>query len=232
LRDVREAVHDVRFALEAEADLAERHFVGYLDELLSAGEPGVALEDLLSNLADYDIPVFASTADLLARAATTMGMTVASSALRIQPFDSSVTWEFDDKWWLGWRHERLVLADTTPFQVQFRIGTNGHLSVEGPALLAKSAGEVRRAPTVEPANDEFQRHCQAMHDQDVLACVAFKDGTVRLVVADGLAITIPPSPDFEAWTARTSRGHLLVSLPGGGLSVFAPPPPQPEAPAS
>src|SRR5215208_2486541 len=55
------------------------------------------------------------------------------------------------------------------------------------------------------------------------SALAYKDGTLELRFSDGTRITAPPEPEHEAWEAAGGEGGLLiVSLPGGGVSVWKP----------
>jgi hypothetical protein len=61
--------------------------------------------------------------------------------------------------------------------------------------------------------------------QTVDSALAYKDGTLGLRFSDGTRITAPPGIEHEAWEAAGGEGGLLiVSLPGGGVSVWKPRP--------
>ncbi len=47
-----------------------------------------------------------------------------------------------------------------------------------------------------------------------------KNGVLRVEFADGRALTVRPSAEFEAWQAIVAGRHMVVCAPGGILSFF------------
>lgn len=53
--------------------------------------------------------------------------------------------------------------------------------------------------------------------------IAFRDGRLELVFADETRFSVPPGPDFEAWTLAGPGGVdglKIVSMPGGELAIW------------
>jgi hypothetical protein len=46
------------------------------------------------------------------------------------------------------------------------------------------------------------------------------DGSLTIVLADGLRLWVPPNDNYEAWTLSDTIGTRVVTLPGGGLAVW------------
>lgn len=54
---------------------------------------------------------------------------------------------------------------------------------------------------------------------------AFKDGSLEISFEDGVVLTAPPDPDYEAWLLVSHTGLMIVSIPGGDLAVWLDPAP-------
>ena len=53
---------------------------------------------------------------------------------------------------------------------------------------------------------------------------AFKDGTLVIRTENGLVLTAPPNPRYEAWTISSKLQEItMVSQPGGGLAIWTQP---------
>lgn len=52
------------------------------------------------------------------------------------------------------------------------------------------------------------------------ATAAEETGLLVITFLGGLVLTVPPDPDFEAWSMSWSNGSMVVALPGGGLSSW------------
>jgi len=57
--------------------------------------------------------------------------------------------------------------------------------------------------------------------QVVARVAAFKNGSLVLDLADGRSLLVPPSDQYEAWNLGAGAHGLIVSTPGGGLSVWS-----------
>jgi uncharacterized protein DUF6188 len=52
------------------------------------------------------------------------------------------------------------------------------------------------------------------------ACVAARDGTLRVEFDGDVRIVVAPDPDYDAWDVN-HRGHMqVVALPGGELAIW------------
>ncbi len=59
-----------------------------------------------------------------------------------------------------------------------------------------------------------------LFNKTVAGAVALEDGTLEMSFTDGTTLSVPPDPDYEAWTYAGPDHFLVVSLPGGGLAVW------------
>jgi len=50
--------------------------------------------------------------------------------------------------------------------------------------------------------------------------VAREDGSLEVSFTDGTILSVSPQSDYEAWEAQAADGMKVVSLPGGGLSIW------------
>jgi hypothetical protein len=50
--------------------------------------------------------------------------------------------------------------------------------------------------------------------------MAFKDGRLQVHFEDGSHIEVPASQQFEAWNITGPGGLLIVSIPGGDLTIW------------
>mgnify|MGYP001106437337 CR=1 FL=1 len=57
-------------------------------------------------------------------------------------------------------------------------------------------------------------------NQKVESVVAYKNGDLEVTFAYRTNLCVPPDSNYEAWQVTGPGGLLLVSLPGGGLSVW------------
>jgi hypothetical protein len=63
---------------------------------------------------------------------------------------------------------------------------------------------------------------EALTGQPVTAAVADDSGGLRVDFEGGTRLLVPADPNYEAWTVAGPNGLKVVSLPGGGLSVWSP----------
>ena len=57
----------------------------------------------------------------------------------------------------------------------------------------------------------------------VTSAIVQKNGELSLAFGDGSKLTVPNNDDYEAWTLTVADGPLVVSVPGGTVTVFRPP---------
>jgi hypothetical protein len=55
---------------------------------------------------------------------------------------------------------------------------------------------------------------------EVQRIVAFKDGRIHLSFDQGWALDVPSGSQYEAWELTGPDGLLIVSKPGGALSIW------------
>lgn len=63
---------------------------------------------------------------------------------------------------------------------------------------------------------------EALTGQAATAAVADDSGGLRVDFEGGTRLLVPADPNYEAWTVAGPNGLKVVSLPGGGLSVWSP----------
>ncbi|MBJ7336666.1 MAG: hypothetical protein JHC64_03145 [Mycolicibacterium sp.] len=61
------------------------------------------------------------------------------------------------------------------------------------------------------------RAVEAAHADDV--------GGLHVTFEGGARIVVGPDPDYESWHVNGPNGALVLSMPGGGLAVWDPQPP-------
>lgn len=129
--------------------------------------------------------------------------------------------ELDDRWAI-FAEDVLVTGVCIDWSVRLVIGSAGaplEIRIESPFLFVNSDGI--RSELV-PADDP-----QAI--APVLAAVrrplerldAFKDGRLEILIGDGISLSVPISNEFEPWEIGGPNGFRIVSLPGGGISVWS-----------
>jgi hypothetical protein len=62
----------------------------------------------------------------------------------------------------------------------------------------------------------------ALTGQVVTVAMADDSGGLRVDLQGGARLLVPADPNYEAWTVAGPQGLKVVSLPGGGLSVWSP----------
>jgi hypothetical protein len=63
---------------------------------------------------------------------------------------------------------------------------------------------------------------EALTGQAVTAAVADDSGELRVDFEGGTRLLVSADPNYEAWTVAGPNGLKVVSLAGGGLSVWSP----------
>jgi hypothetical protein len=94
------------------------------------------------------------------------------------------------------------------------------LSIEGPFVYQSGSERLQVDPASPPPV------ILRLRDKRVQEALADEDGTLRLSFADGDLLTVPPD-NYEPWQLVSTRspvdgGWLVVSVAGGGLSVWLP----------
>jgi hypothetical protein len=63
---------------------------------------------------------------------------------------------------------------------------------------------------------------QALTGQVVTVAMADDSGGLRVDLEGGARLLVPADLNYEAWTVAGPNGLKVVSLPGGGLSLWSP----------
>lgn len=97
-----------------------------------------------------------------------------------------------------------------------------HLIIDGPFKLTSSNDSMEIDPTAGP-DPTYLRLVEKIVDR----ATAFHDGSLRVTFTDGDFLTVAPSR-FEPWQLEPEGGGgvAMVSIAGGGLSVWDDPPSQ------
>jgi hypothetical protein len=76
--------------------------------------------------------------------------------------------------------------------------------------------------TIDPENVGAVQRLGSMLRGRVVEVATADDeaGLLSVIFIGGLALTVPPDPDFEAWLTTAADGSMIVALPGGGLSFW------------
>ncbi len=68
--------------------------------------------------------------------------------------------------------------------------------------------------------DEAGRAC-VLAGKTIDSAIARQDGSLEVNFTDGSVLNVPVDAEYEAWEASADDGFMVVSLPGGGLSVWS-----------
>lgn len=117
--------------------------------------------------------------------------------------------EHEDRWVLGLRGLRVTEARYDR-RLVLVLGAGWEVALGG--AVRRSLGGVHLGRVVPLAPE-------SLVGATVLSAVAFKSGTLRLVLDTGQHLTCPSAPDTEAWQVTGPAGRRFAALPGGGLSV-------------
>ena len=109
--------------------------------------------------------------------------------------------------------------------IQFCVGSGVHLGLDGapeytitiecPMTITESG------PPVEPTSTEALGRLRDLLMKHVVA-VDHDDGTLTVSFADGHSLAVAPHDLYEAWQVNGDDGSLIVCMPGGELSWWAP----------
>ena len=93
------------------------------------------------------------------------------------------------------------------------------LRINGPFLLRVGSSEVRLVP-----EDDAQLLAPVLplSRLEVLTAAALKDGSFDMEFSNGSAMSVMPDQRLEPWELSGPNGMLIVSTPGGELSVWEP----------
>jgi hypothetical protein len=107
------------------------------------------------------------------------------------------------------------------YQLTLDLGPDCMVVLEGLCRLTQgSAGTGDRKRDLDPERQDVAP-ALALFGADIRSAEAFKSGELRIGFDNGLHLTCPPDPSFEAWQVVGENGFRLVSLPGGELAVWS-----------
>ena len=118
----------------------------------------------------------------------------------------------------------LDLASQLVTQVRFDFGVS-LLTVQGTVLRLQS-DFMLQIPGRGDHHVEIDRLSRSaallveLFGESMANASAHADGTLELLFASGTRITVAPDELDESWSLNAGSGELLVSLPGGGMSVL------------
>lgn len=77
-----------------------------------------------------------------------------------------------------------------------------------------------RAQRLDPERPESLGPALPLLRQVIESATVDEGGFLEVVFAKGPALRVEPDPNYEAWQSRSSRGAMLICLPGGSLAVW------------
>lgn len=104
------------------------------------------------------------------------------------------------------------------FAIEFLEGPRYEIRIED--AFSVTLGDV--ATRLLPSEPEKLGPALTLLHRDVLAAVAHNSGELEVTFSGGFLLTVPVSPDYEAWQVIGHDGLLVISLPGGSLAVWTP----------
>ena len=109
--------------------------------------------------------------------------------------------------------------------IQFCVGSGVHLGLDGapeytitiecPVAMTESGGPI------EPTSTEALGRLRDLLMKDVVA-VDHDHGALLVSFAEGHSLVVAPHDQYEAWQVNGDDGSLVVCMPGGELSCWAP----------
>jgi hypothetical protein len=115
------------------------------------------------------------------------------------------------------RELRSVLTDRT---VRMEYSDAYFVGIESPFTVELQG----RIVSLSPEDDEEAfKPLREMICQTVADAVAAKSGSLTVLFANGVRITVEPDPAYEAWNVSGPDGMLVVSTPGGKLATWRAP---------
>ena len=117
--------------------------------------------------------------------------------------------------------EGLVTQLQFDFAFGIHIDASVHVRIEGPFVLDRAGA----SQTYDPEQTTSLGPLLELRGSIVTDGLAAADGSLSLRFADGSHLLVPPDQHYEAFTingreALSQGGFLIVSKPGGGLSIW------------
>jgi uncharacterized protein DUF6188 len=126
--------------------------------------------------------------------------------------------ELDDRWLLPYRG-LTVTRICVDHALTLSFGPDAQVAIESTAILTKgpAAAPLAQPAALEPWHQDVGPALMLLGTR-VLSRVAFKNGTLRLVLGSH-HLSVRPHPGFEAWKATGPGDWRIVCMPGGQLAV-------------
>ena len=124
--------------------------------------------------------------------------------------------ELVDRWILP-LEGRVVVETLLEYTVLLQFDDMSRLIIEAPLVLRVDD----QALLIDPEGDVGELVVRRPFENAVVTeAVAFKTGTLRLVLADRTVVEVAALEDYESWTLFVKNGPLIVCRPGGELSTW------------
>ena len=129
--------------------------------------------------------------------------------------------ELDDRWAIL-SEDVLVTGVCIDWSVRLVVGSAGaplEIRIESPFLFVNSDGI--RSELVPAGDPQAMAPVLATVRRPLERLEAFKDGRLEMSVGNGISLNVAISNEFEPWEIAGPAGFKIVSLPGGGISVWS-----------
>ncbi|MET7983481.1 DUF6188 family protein [Streptomyces sp. NPDC005281] len=127
--------------------------------------------------------------------------------------------EHEDRWILNLRGLS-VTRISVDFRLVLTLGSHWEVALEAPVDLSHGTAHANPSVLLNPESQDVAA-ALALFGAKVLSAIAFKSGTLRLVLDTGHHLTCSSDPSFEAWQVTGPGGWRFVSLPGGDLAFWS-----------
>ena len=125
--------------------------------------------------------------------------------------------EHDDRWIMNLRGLAVTEIGIS-YQLSLCLGSDARVVLGSPFTLTQ--GDGRQDVILDPGRQDVAA-ALGLFGAKVLSAVAFKSGSMRLVLDNGWHLNSRADPSFEAWEVLGPGGWRIVSMPGGELAVWS-----------
>ncbi|MFJ4091844.1 DUF6188 family protein [Kitasatospora sp. NPDC089913] len=129
--------------------------------------------------------------------------------------------EHEDRWIMNLRG-LAVTRISVGHQLFLHLDSDARVDLGCPFKLTRPVGEGRQDVLLDPGRQDVAA-ALGLFGAKVLSAVAFKTGSLRLLLDNGFRLTSKADPLFEAWEVLGPGGWRIISMPGGKLAVWADP---------
>jgi hypothetical protein len=127
--------------------------------------------------------------------------------------------EHDDRWIMNLRGLAVTEIGVS-YQLSLCLDSDARVVLGCPFKLTQGVGDGRQDVILDPGRQDVAA-ALGLFGATVLSAVAFKSGSMRLVLDNGCHLNSRPDPSFEAWEVLGPGGWRIVSMPGGKLAVWS-----------